>query len=109
MRQFLGHEPILIRKSMEIYLRDAPVLAAQVREALAVNDKYTLGEKSHTLKGISSYFTRGELYRSALALEHLGRGLEDENSISSQKELDRMTRATNHLYGDIRSYLAEQG
>ncbi len=71
-RSFAG-DPELARQSMEIYLRDAPGLLEDLRQAVARGDNSSLTVSAHTLKGITGYYARGAVYAACLKLERLGR------------------------------------
>jgi PAS domain S-box-containing protein len=73
MAQVFGEDAEFIKKSMEIFLRDAPGLLAEIGGALERDDNDVLTIGAHALKGISSYYTRSSVYQECLELEQLGR------------------------------------
>lgn len=73
MRLAFGDDKAFACATMRIYMRDAPALAQKAYEALQAGDNQGLAANAHALKGITAYFTRGEMHKACLALEMLGR------------------------------------
>lgn len=73
MRLAFGEDRSFASTTMGIYMRDAPVLAQKVLEAIQNEDNAGLASHAHALKGITGYFTRENLYNVFLDLETLGR------------------------------------
>lgn len=73
MKLSFGDDKAFACDTMRIYMRDAPGLAEKALAAIRQGDNEALAVNAHALKGITSYFTRGEMYRLCLTLEHLGR------------------------------------
>ncbi len=71
-RTFSG-DAELARQSMEIYLRDAPGLLEDIRNAIDREDNSTLVVGAHTLKGLTGYYAKGGVYQACLAVERMGR------------------------------------
>jgi signal transduction histidine kinase/CheY-like chemotaxis protein len=68
-----GNDADLLRQGMGIYIRDSSPLLAGIEAALAAGDNSRLAVEAHTLKGLTGYYTKGEVYRNCLALERAGR------------------------------------
>jgi|GEM_PF-1607527 len=64
-----GNNQGLFKKSMEIYLRDAPKLLTSLGAAIEADDFKELSALAHALKGISSYYTQGGPYEAARLLD----------------------------------------
>ena len=60
-------------QTIRLFMRDAPEMSQRLGEAVKADDNAQLSVDAHALKGIISYFNRGELYEAALELETLGR------------------------------------
>lgn len=73
MRLSFGEDTTFICATMQIYMRDAPVLAQKALTALRAENNDELASNAHALKGITGYFNKGELYKACLDLEMLGR------------------------------------
>ena len=69
----IGTDPMLIKKIVSLYLRDAPKLLAEVEEASNTHDNKKLADKAHALKGITSYYNVGDAYNLCLKLEQFGK------------------------------------
>jgi CheY-like chemotaxis protein len=54
-----GNNQDLLKKSMEIFLRDAPNLMTGIKAAIGAGDFKQTSALAHSLKGIISYFTKG--------------------------------------------------
>lgn len=70
-RSFAG-DTELARESMEIYLRDAPVMLEKIQASIGKHDNASLAAGAHALKGLSGYYTQGDVYLACLELEHMG-------------------------------------
>ena len=68
-----GSNKDLLHKSMQIYLRDAPKLLAEINAAIDRDDNGALVVGAHALKGITSYYSKGAVFQAALELENKGR------------------------------------
>ncbi len=79
IRNSLGNNREIVVRAIQIYLRDAGKLLQKVSEVLDGADSGALAKTVHALKGITNYYTNGELYKNILALESLGKagGLPD--------------------------------
>ncbi|MDR1947736.1 MAG: response regulator [Desulfovibrio sp.] len=68
---FYGDAELMCR-SMEFYIQDSGRLLAGIDTAISAGDNTKLTEDAHALKGITGYYTAGEVYRNCLALEQAG-------------------------------------
>ena len=73
MKQSFADDVQLTCQSIRIYMRDAPILISGIEKALGGNNNVELASNSHSLKGITGYYTKGLLYQSCLSLEKAGR------------------------------------
>ena len=110
MRLSFGEDRSFIGATMQIYMRDAPILAQKAYDALMAGNNADLASHAHALKGITGYFTKGELYTSCLDLEKLGR--ESELPLQAVHALGIWSTINNYL-GDMlqamQDYLEESG
>ncbi len=65
--------PDLALKSMEVFIKDIPGLMREIINAHKHQDNSNLKVNAHAIKGLVSYYTKGEIYELALALENQGR------------------------------------
>ncbi len=65
--------PDLAYRSIEIFLRDAPKSLIEIKNAIEADDNSTLTVSAHAVKGLISYYSKGQPYELALKLEHMGR------------------------------------
>ncbi len=65
--------PDLAYRSIEIFLRDAPKSLVEIKNAIEIDDNSTLTVSAHAVKGLISYYSKGEAYEAAMKLEHMGR------------------------------------
>jgi PAS domain S-box-containing protein len=72
-RTFAGADG-LVRQSMSLYLSEAPGLLADMARAVSGRDNEALTGGAHALKGLTGYYTRGEVFELCLEIERLGRG-----------------------------------
>jgi CheY-like chemotaxis protein len=82
MHKVFGEDPEFIKKGMEIFLRDAPRLLSEVESALEHGDNSALTINAHSLKGITSCYTKSQIYQDCFDLEQLGRS----DSLPDKKE-----------------------
>jgi CheY-like chemotaxis protein len=82
MHKVFGEDPEFIKKGMEIFLRDAPRLLGEVESALEHGDNSALTINAHSLKGITSCYTKSQIYQDCFDLEQLGRS----DSLPDKKE-----------------------
>jgi PAS domain S-box-containing protein len=92
MAQAFGKDAEFIKKSMEIFLRDAPGLLAEIGGALERDDNGALTVSAHSLKGITGYYTKSGAYQGCLELEKMGRSAalpqEKEKALALAEELE---------------------
>jgi signal transduction histidine kinase/CheY-like chemotaxis protein len=69
MKLSFGNNQKLLKKSMEIYLRDAPNLLHSLNEALKAGDFKQTAAMAHAIKGISGYYTQGAPFELARLLD----------------------------------------
>jgi CheY-like chemotaxis protein/HPt (histidine-containing phosphotransfer) domain-containing protein len=82
MYKVFGEDSGFIKQGMEIYMRDAPGLVGDIESALERDDSNALTVSAHSLKGITSCYTKAELYQDCFELEQLGRS----GSLMDKKE-----------------------
>jgi CheY-like chemotaxis protein len=73
MERIFADNEELAKQSMSLYLREAPGLLADIVKAVSGDDNDALTGGAHALKGLTSYYTRGEPFALCLQLEHMGR------------------------------------
>ncbi|GHU25517.1 hypothetical protein AGMMS50256_00100 [Betaproteobacteria bacterium] len=82
MYKVFGEDAGFIKQGMGIFLRDAPGLAGDIESALEHDDSNALTVSAHSLKGITSCYTKSGLYQDCFELEQLGRS----GSLMDKKE-----------------------
>ena len=83
----LGDEDLL-REMAEIFLSQAPELAANIETARRNGDAEDLRRAAHTLKGSASVISALPVVQAALRLENLGRGGLLEEALPAQRDLE---------------------
>lgn len=106
MSGYFSNNKQLIRQSMEFYLADGPDLAQKIKTALGAGKNEDLKLHAHSLKGLSGYYTQGDLYDFCLSLEIFGR----ENALPDKKEaaeaiFAQLQTEMNTLMKEMRRYL----
>jgi HPt (histidine-containing phosphotransfer) domain-containing protein len=69
MKLSFGNNDALLKKSMEIYLKDAPNLIDDIDAAIKAEDFKQASALAHALKGISSYYTKSGPFELARLLD----------------------------------------
>ncbi|MDR2744214.1 MAG: response regulator, partial [Desulfovibrio sp.] len=69
IRQSLGDNAGVIVDAITIYLRDIDKLLREIEETLEQENTGALAKTVHSVKGITSYYTRGPLYEDIVAFE----------------------------------------
>ncbi len=105
-RSFAGNRGF-ISDSMTLYLRDAPRLLQEVREAMLRMDNGGLTVNAHALKGITGYFTREGAFALCLELEEFGRekALPDKQD-DVMARLTELSRQVDLLMAEMEAYIA---
>lgn len=103
---FAGHAKLILQ-SMNLYMRDAPGILAQIEKAVADNDNSALTMSAHTLKGITRYYTTGPGHILCLELEMMGREnkLPAENA-AAQEKLAALHKYLAKLQQEMEEYIA---
>ncbi len=65
--------PDLAIRSMTVFIKDYLGLMHEMTEALKQQDNSSLKVNAHAIKGLVSYYTKGDIYELALTLENMGR------------------------------------
>lgn len=96
-----GGNSQLLRKSMELYLRDAPGILDGITATLAEGRPDEAATQAHALKGISGYYTKAGPYLLAMDL--------DQRSRLAEWPGDRpdLVRLAAELRSDVETLLAE--
>ncbi len=106
LQRSFGGDIALTTMSMNIYLRDMPLLVEKIKNAIEAQDAVLLMESAHTLKGLTGYYTKSEVYTYTLELEQMGRS----NTLQGfHKELDiimqQLERTTQALAQEMQTYI----
>ncbi len=94
-------------ETMQLYLRDANTYLAGIKQAIDEGDNKALIFNAHSLKGMSSYYTKGPVFAASLSLEQKGKEEAlpaQTDEINAQYEL--LVEQVNHLMSDMRGFLA---
>jgi CheY-like chemotaxis protein len=106
MRKVFGENSGFIKQGMEIYMRDAPGLVGDIESALEHDDSNALTVSAHSLKGITSCYTKTGLYQDCFELEQLGRsGSLMEKKEEAQGLFDRLRIRLRALTDAMEDYL----
>ncbi len=107
LENFLNKSEV-IKKSMDIYRRDAPVLLEGIEKAVRMGDNEALRASAHALKGITVFYTRGLPVELSLTLERMGRaGLLPAQTEEADKLLPRLRACLSGLMDHMSEYLTE--
>ncbi|MDR1647152.1 MAG: Hpt domain-containing protein, partial [Zoogloeaceae bacterium] len=97
MAQVFGNDAEFIKESMVLFLRDAPGLLAEIEGALERDDNGALTVNAHSLKGITGYYTKSDVYQACFELEQMGRSAalpkEKEKARARAEDLKARLRA----------------
>lgn len=108
MELSFGGNKELIRKSMELYLRDAPMLIDNISAALDNGNPAEAASQAHALKGISGYYTKNGPYRLAMDLDKLFRqGARPEKRSQLRRLAAELQSSVDALMAEMRDYLAK--
>jgi|GEM_PF-2871763 len=106
-RLSFGGNQELLRKSMELYLRDAPVVLDKISAALEEDQPEEAAAQAHALKGISGYYTKEAPYLLAMELDKQSREAAWPEDRPGLKRLTAELRtAVETLMAEMRSYLS---
>ena len=87
----------LLRELVELFLEEAPLRLATIRDAVTSRNGKMLQEAAHALKGSAGNLAAGAVYEAAKQLEYFGRDGEWSRSEAAyatlQRELARLTAA----------------
>lgn len=91
----------LLRKSMELYLRDAPAVINGIMAALADGRPDEAAAQAHALKGITGYYTKAGPYKMAMDL--------DQRSRKAEWPADRpvLSQMATELRADVEALMSE--
>jgi HPt (histidine-containing phosphotransfer) domain-containing protein len=64
----------LVRKVIDVFLTDAPVMLARLGDATQTSNAADVAAAAHAIKGSAGLFSQGEAYADARALELRARG-----------------------------------
>ena len=108
MRLSFGDNQNLTRKSMELYMRDAPSLVDEIMSALERGAHGDAAAKAHALKGISSYYTKGGPFDLAMELDKGAKYANWPDDREPLMELARRLRqAVTALINEMTKYLSK--
>ena len=99
-----GNNRNLLKKSMEIYIRDAPNLMASLNAALKADDLKQTADLAHAIKGISSYYTKGGPFELARLLDQTAK---KDPSPKMKAELNDLSAALNRAVVTLTSAMNE--
>lgn len=101
----LDNDRELLIGQMEFFLKDAPVLLAQMGQAIADRDPYHLQVAAHRLKGMLARYAYQQAADAALELERQGKAGELEDA---EQHLDRLRHLVRPLDAAIRRYVDQR-
>lgn len=110
MKHSFGGDREFTCATMRIYMRGAPALAEKALAAIKGGDNEALAVNAHALKGITSYFTRREMFRLCLTLEHLGRdNALPPQAVNALGTWAQMSAGLKEMLAAMERYLSEGG
>ncbi len=71
LRRSLGANEMIVAQAVRLYLRDADKLLRETDSFLRQDESLAAAKSVHALKGLSSYYTDGQLYKNIVAFEGL--------------------------------------
>lgn len=108
LRQSFAGDEDLTCQAIQVYLRDAPLLADGIAKALESGDNDALSESSHALKSITGYYGKGPLYQNCLSLEKAGRArLLPEERAGLTVQFAGLRAQLTALLAEMRRYLQD--
>jgi len=96
MKRSFGNNRNLLKKSMELYLRDAPNLMNNLKKALQAEDFKQTAGMAHSIKGISGYYTQAGPFELARLLDLAAR----------KRPGPKMKAKLNHLSAELEKAVA---
>ena len=109
MKLSFGDDRTFTCGTMRIYMRDAPELAEKALAAIRQGDNEAMAVNAHALKGITSYFNRGEMYQLCLTIEHLGRDSAlPLQSVHALGTWSQMNAGLTEMLAAMKQYLNEE-
>ncbi len=109
-RLSVGNDVRIVVKAAQIYVRDTPALLREAAHALSQGEQDTLAKKIHTLKGLTSYYTDGELFERILAFEALcRRGSLSEQRAEAEEKFQALLRDIGTLMEELSAYVEQVG
>jgi PAS domain S-box-containing protein len=107
MERIFADNEELVKQSMSLYLREAPGLLANIVSAVSGGDNDALTGGAHALKGLTSYYTKGELFALCLRIEHMGRErLLPATKDEVAKNVDLLGAKTTELMRAMEAYIS---
>jgi PAS domain S-box-containing protein len=83
-----GSRPLL-RKLVNIFLKDSPRMIRNIRKAVRARDDKSLASYSHALKGAAGNFGENSVFNSAKELERIGKAGRIDEAPAQLKNLER--------------------
>ncbi|MDR2725077.1 MAG: response regulator [Candidatus Adiutrix sp.] len=105
MKLSFGNNQDLLKKSMELFLRDAPNLLTNLNAALKTDDFRQIAALAHALKGISGYYTQAGPFELALLLHQTAR---KNPSPEMKTELNELSAALDRAVATLAAAMNER-
>jgi two-component system, sensor histidine kinase and response regulator len=95
-----GGRSDLASEVIDVFLADAPAMLTRLRHAAAAADASELAAAAHAIKGSAGFFSQGEAYERARALEMRARSGDASNAAAACDEIDAsISRLVTELRG----------
>jgi CheY-like chemotaxis protein len=95
-----GGRSDLAAEVIDVFLADAPAILTRLRHAAAAADASELAAAAHAIKGSAGFFSQGEAYERARALEMRARSGDASNATAACEEIDAsISRLVTELRG----------
>ncbi|HWA97168.1 MAG TPA: response regulator [Pirellulales bacterium] len=100
-----GGDESILRELIEVFVAEAPAMLEAVTEAAQAGDAALLHRAAHTLKGALGYFTRGEAYRLARAIEQRS---ENSDTAMPPGNVDELADGVESICRQLSEWLANR-
>ncbi len=106
LERSFGDDTELTMMSMHIYLRDMPPLIEKMKKSVQEGNATLLAESAHTLKGLTGYYTKADIYVCTLELEQLGKAhaLQDHGEKITPL-LQKLEKSAQKLAQEMQDYI----
>jgi HPt (histidine-containing phosphotransfer) domain-containing protein len=98
-----GGRADLVKEVIDVFLADAPVMLARLKQAADAGDVAGLVTAAHAIKGSAGLFSQGDAYQQAGALEQRARGGDGSDAL---RAYDEVAAGVSQLMTELRTLRA---